>query len=224
MPERLQKLESAPDLVEKVYHALLDAISEGSLPPGTRLNQEEVAQRLAVSRQPVVQAMRLLKKDRFLLDAPGRGVIVAPLDPGEIAQIYQVRSALDALAARLASQHRARIDPKILERGRKAAAGKSVRAMIEADTVFHNAVYAAARNNLLWQSAHVHWHHIRRAMGAALQASWLRDVAWDDHEHIADAIARGDADEAARLMSTHGAEASHYLTERLGQALQPLQG
>ena len=223
MTNPLQKLDAAPDLVEKVYHALLDAISEGSLPAGTRLNQEEVAERLAASRQPVVQAMRLLKKDRFLLDAPGRGVIVAPLDAGEIAQIYEVRSALDALAARLASQHRARIDPKILERGRKAAAGRSVKAMIEADTAFHNAVYAAARNGLLWQSAHVHWHHIRRAMGAALQASWLREVAWDDHEHIADAIARGDGEEAARLMNTHGAEASEYLTQRLGQALQPLQ-
>ncbi len=76
----LVKLQSAPDLVERVYRALLDAISDGSLAPGERLTQEDIAEQLAVSRQPVLQALRLLKKDGLVHDAPGRGVLVAPLD------------------------------------------------------------------------------------------------------------------------------------------------
>jgi DNA-binding GntR family transcriptional regulator len=100
MSLQLVKLVNAPDLVDQVYSALLDAISEGSLAPGERITQEDIAEKLAVSRQPVLQALRLLKKDGFVLDAPGRGVLVAPLNVGWMVSVYQVRGALDALAAR----------------------------------------------------------------------------------------------------------------------------
>ena len=63
---QLVRLESAPDLVDQVYRALRDAISDGSIAPGARLTQEDIAQQLAVSRQPVLQALRLLKKDGFV--------------------------------------------------------------------------------------------------------------------------------------------------------------
>ena len=80
MMSNLIKIESSPDLVERVYANLLDAISDGTLAPGARITQEDIADQLAVSRQPVLQALRLLRKDGFVLDAPGRGVLVAPLD------------------------------------------------------------------------------------------------------------------------------------------------
>ena len=121
MPPQLIKIESSPDLVDQVYRSLLDAISEGAMAPGTRIMQEDIAEQLAVSRQPVLQALRLLKKDGFVLDAPGRGVLVAPLDADWLIQIYQVRSALDALAARLAAKARAKIDPQLISEGRAAA-------------------------------------------------------------------------------------------------------
>ena len=73
MTAHLVKLETAPDLVEQVYASLLDAISEGSLAPGERITQEDIAEKLAVSRQPVLQALRLLKKDGFVLDARSVG-------------------------------------------------------------------------------------------------------------------------------------------------------
>ena len=115
MTAHLVKLQAAPDLVDQVYRALLDAISDGSLAPGARLTQEDIAEQLAVSRQPVLQALRLLKKDGLVHDAPGRGVLVAPLDAGWIAQVYEVRGALDALAARLAAERRAVLDPTLIE-------------------------------------------------------------------------------------------------------------
>ena len=64
-----------------------------------------------------------------------------------------------------------------------------INALIDADIAFHNAVYAASRNPLIQRSAHLHWSHIRRAMGAVLQASTLRGSVWDEHEAIARAIA-----------------------------------
>ncbi|MBV9889916.1 MAG: GntR family transcriptional regulator [Rhizobacter sp.] len=221
MPARLVKLEPVPDLVDQVYRALLAAISDGSLAPGERITQEAIAERLAVSRQPVLQALRLLKKDGLVLDAPGRGLLVAPLDPAWIAQLYQVRGALDALAARLAAGRRATIDPKLVEHGRKAARGRELQAMIEADVAFHHAIYAASGNPLIAKSAEGHWIHLRRVMGASLQDARRRDAIWDEHAAIARAIARGDADRAARLIERHGRQASENLWARLASALAP---
>jgi DNA-binding GntR family transcriptional regulator len=223
MPAALAQIPAAPDLVDQVYRALLDAISSGSLPPGERLTQEDIARKLNVSRQPVLQALRLLKKDGFVHDAPGRGVWVAPLDVDWTRKVYQVRGALDVLAARLAAQQRFRIDPKLIERGRRAAAGRSVEAMLDADMAFHHAIYAASGNPLIGQSADQHWRHLRRAMGAVLQSASQREALWNEHAAIAEAIAAGDAEAAARLSEDHGAQASTNLamrlTERLGSQL-----
>lgn len=212
---RLVKLAPAPDLVDRVYRALHDAISAGALPPGERITQEDLAQQFAVSRQPVLQALRQLKQEGLVHDAPGRGLQVAPLDAAAIAQVYQVRGALDALAARLAAARGAVLDAKLLERGRKAAAGRHIAAMIEADLAFHRAIYAASGNPLIERSAQLHWSHIRRVMGAMLQRSALRDTVWDEHAAVAEAIAAGDAARAERLMRQHCEHAADHLARRM---------
>ncbi len=228
MTAHLVKLETAPDLVDQVYRALLDAISEGSLAPGQRITQEDLAEQLAVSRQPVLQALRLLKNDGFVMDAPGRGLLVTPLDATLIGKVYQVRGALDALAARLAAGFRYRIDPRLIEQGRKVVrqvtGGKHIQAMIDADMAFHNAIYAGSRNPLIEQSAQLHWRHLRRVMGAVLQQTGQRDAVWDEHQAIADAIAAGDADRAARLIETHSLQASDNLARELTQVLNTREG
>ena len=218
MTPQLIKLESRPDLVDQVYRNLLDAISGGALAPGSRITQEEVAEQLAVSRQPVLQALRLLKKDGFVLDAPGRGLLVAPLDGAWLGQVYQIRCALDALAARLAAQANAVIDPELIRQGRLATRGQDVKAMMAADAAFHNAIYAASGNPLIAQSAQLHWQHIRRAMGAVLQVANMRESIWDEHDTIAQAIEAGDADRAESLSRQHGEDASCNLARLLASA------
>lgn len=220
MTSALIKIESTPDLVDKVYASLLDAISDGSLAPGVRITQEDIAEQLAVSRQPVLQAMRLLKKDGFVLDAPGRGVLVAPLDVVGLVQIYQVRSTLDALAARLAAQTHQSLDSRLIQQGREAARGQDVKAMVAADAAFHTAIYDASGNPLIAQSARLHWHHIRRAMGAVLQLSTMRESVWDEHEAIACAIENGNASAAEVLSRQHGEDASCNLAQLLENTLK----
>jgi DNA-binding GntR family transcriptional regulator len=215
----LHKIETTPDLVDQVYRKLLDAISEGSLAPGARMTQEDIAEQLAVSRQPVHQALRLLKQDGFVVDAPGRGVLVAPLDATWLANVYQVRSALDALAARLACAGHYVFDSALMAQGRKAARGKNISAMIEADMAFHTSIYTAANNPLIAQSAQQHWRHIRRAMGAVLHEATLRAAVWDEHEAIARAIAAKDARKAEALMRSHGEQASSNMEAQLHSVL-----
>lgn len=229
MSALLYKLESTPDLTEQVYRALLDAISSGALKPGQRVTQEDLAEQLAVSRQPVLQALQLLKKDGFVQDAPvttgsagrRRGVQVAPVDPGWIRQVYEVRGALDVLAVRRAAERRTTIDPLLLVRGRAALQAGDIKALIDADLAFHTALYRAAGNPLIEQSALLHWHHIRRAMGEALQSSLLREPVWDEHEAIAQAVAQGDGDRAVQLMQSHSGDAGQRLYDHLQASMAP---
>ena len=219
MTAELVKLQASPDLVDQVYRALLDAISDGSLAPGVRITQEDLAERLAVSRQPVLQALRLLKKEGLVVDAPGRGVVVAPHDADRIAQVYEVRGALDTLAARLAAERKAAIDPGIIATGRKAARGKDVKAMIDADIAFHTAIYKASGNPLIFDTTQFHWVHLRRVMGAVLQSAVQRESIWDEHEAMAKAIADGDVARAAGMSEHHAIEARQNLVARLAEVL-----
>ena len=219
MTMKFDKIQTRPDYVDEVYRVLLDAISDGSLAPGTRLTQEEIAEQFAVSRSPVLQALRLLKKDGLVQDAPGRGVLVAPLDLEWIGKLYEVRGALDALAAKLAAQRGARIDKALITTGRKASKGKDVKSMIDADIAFHNAVYQASGNPLIADSAHLHWVHLRRVMGAVLQSSAQRESIWDEHAAIADAINACDEARAVELTEEHTVRARRNLLQRLGEVL-----
>ena len=211
----LTRITLEPDLVERVYDALLNSITEGTLAPGTRLAQEDLAEQLNVSRQPVLQALRLLKKDGFVIDAGKRGVMVTSIDASGIAQVYQLRGALDALAARLAAELKAKIDPRLIERGREAARGCSIAALVETDVAFHNAIYAASGNTLIAESANRHWAHIRRAMISVLFTAGVRESVWDEHAAILDAISAGDGAKAERLTREHGETAAHAVTNRI---------
>ncbi|MDD0810618.1 GntR family transcriptional regulator [Curvibacter sp. RS43] len=221
LPTDLRPLPSTPDLVEQVYRRLQDAIASGQLAPGQRVTQEELAGQLVVSRQPVLQALRLLKKDGLLRDAPGRGLLVAPLDVQRIGQVYDVRQALDGLAVRLAAERRAPLPDAVFSKGREAFASGDIGAMIDADMAFHMAVYEASGNPLIADSAALHWQHLRRAMGVVLQSHTILDTVWDEHEAIATAIAQGQAETALTLVQQHSQRARDNLTARLNRLLHP---
>ena len=219
MAAKLLKLQARTDYVDEVYKVLLDAISEGSLAPGARITQEEIAEQLAVSRSPVLQALRLLKKDGLVQDAPGRGLLVAPLDATWIAHLYEIRGALDSLAASLAARRGAVLDKTLISKGRRASKGDDVKAMIDADWAFHSAIYRASGNPLIEQTAHLHWVHLRRVMGAVLQSSAQRKSIWDEHAAIFDAITAGNAAAAIELTNLHTHRARENLVKRLGEVL-----
>lgn len=224
MAGKLLKLRARTDYVDEVYKVLLDAISEGSLAPGTRITQEEIAEQLEVSRSPVLQALRLLKKDGLVQDAPGRGLLVTPLDAAWISNLYEIRGALDSLAARLAAERGAKLDKSLIANGRRASKGEDVKAMIDADMAFHSAIYAASGNPLITETAHLHWVHLRRVMGAVLQVSGQRKWIWDEHAAIAAAIAEGDGKLAMELTDQHTTRARQNLVERLGEVLNETPG
>lgn len=228
----MQPISSQPQLADQVYTALLDAIGSGRLAPGMPLVQERLAAELNVSRQPVVQALLLLKTQGFVEAAGRRGLQVARLDPQTARRVYAVRGALDRLAARAAAQTvtdtaanrtaRRTAEERLqtpLEAGRQAVAEGRVPALIEADIAFHQTIYSLSDNPLIAQSAEVHWFHIRRIMGAVLRDHNQRNTVWREHQAIADAILAGDVERAGALAETHVEAAAAMLIGRLEDRL-----
>src|SRR6201995_497566 len=96
-------LDPAPNLIDQVYARILEAITDRTLLPGQRIRQNELAEKLGVSRQPVSHALHLLHRQGLVAESGRKGFEVTRLDPGRIRQLYEVRGAIDALAARLAA-------------------------------------------------------------------------------------------------------------------------
>jgi DNA-binding GntR family transcriptional regulator len=208
-----------PDLSERIHDSVLDAICSGELKAGARITQEELAQKFGVSRQPVLQAMMLLRREGFLVETGRKGVCVAPLDVEKAHNLYVVRGALDGAAARLAAgrpspelMHRGRL---LLDVGRRAAASGHVPSVIEADIDFHLFIYEASGNPLIGETAQPHWQHLRRVMAAALSEDDLRINVWDEHEGILRAIEAGQTTEAEALARDHAVQMADILTGRL---------
>jgi DNA-binding GntR family transcriptional regulator len=198
-------------LTDRTYDAILDAISGGELAAGARINQDELAAKLNVSRQPIVQALALLKVQGFVRETGRRGVVVAPLDADFICHLYELRSALDGAACRgvaLRGSVEAKLwGPALIAEGRAAFASGSVKRMADADMRFHRLLYDLCGNPMIAETASLHWHHIRRLIGGYLQHYPMRDV-WDEHQAILDAVIAGDPDRAEAAARHHADHAS----------------
>jgi len=207
----MEALAPAKSLVEKTYDALLDAICTGVLRPGERLGQDEIAERLNVSRQPVNSAIAMLKSQRFVTDTGRRGVVVAPVDRGLFEAIYQFRSAVEPLAVELATSG---MDAEAITRGREIVAkGLSLvqtgdaNAVLQADIDFHTLIYELSGNSIIADTMRLNWQHLRRSMGEVLRFPGMTIQVWKEHRTIFEAMAAGDAKTAARAMKAHIVEA-----------------
>jgi DNA-binding GntR family transcriptional regulator len=212
-------LSIQPNLAEQVLDAILVEIATGKLTPGTRIIQEQLASALGVSRQPVQQALLLLRNQGLLRDAPGRGLIVAPLDPAYINQMYEVRAVLEGLAFRKAAELNSKVaatkGAALIDKGREAVKSGKVRDLINADKAFHQFVYGLSDNALISPTMDTYWTYTQRVMGEVLiEDQEPRDI-WDQHAKILEAIGKGKADLAEKLAKEHLIHASQFMVSRL---------
>jgi DNA-binding GntR family transcriptional regulator len=215
----MKTLQVGPTLVEQVHRAILADIAGGRLPPGERIIQEQLAQELGVSRQPVQQALTLLRKEGVLSDAPGRGLQVAPLNLEHVRHMYEVRAVIEGLAFRNAAKNNAtevaRRSPALIRAGRKAVAAQSFAAMIAADMALHHFIYAQSGNPLLAPSMETHWTQTQRVMGEVLMRDDKPRDIWNQHEEMLGAVAAGDGAHAETLARQHILEAADFMILRL---------
>jgi DNA-binding GntR family transcriptional regulator len=209
----------APSLAEQVRDAVIDEIASGRWPSGSRVIQEQLAQQLGVSRQPVQQALLLLREQGVLRDAPGRGLEVAPLEPDAIEQVYELRAAIEGFAARCAAERsaaRAAAEgPAYIAAGRAAVAAGDLVGMVAADQQLHLFLCNLSGNRYVVPTLASHWTPLRRAMAEVLVSDETPRDIWDQHAAILDAVAAGDAEQAETLAREHLMQAAGFMVARL---------
>ncbi len=203
----IQTLTPTASLVERTYQAILDAICQGTMAPGERLTQNDIAERLAVSRQPVGQALALLKAQGFVAETGRRGLVVVPLDPTLFREIYELRAAIDPMAARLAAGRLTiedeRAGREIIRDGIRACSTGKLDALVQADVDFHTWMYQLCGNRLVPELMGNYWNHLRRAMGEVLHGAGKAQLVWVEHQEIFRALTGRDGERAARLTQAH---------------------
>jgi DNA-binding GntR family transcriptional regulator len=218
----MKTLETQPKLVEQVHQAILEEISGGKLRPGTRIIQEQIAKELGVSRQPVQQALALLRNQGVLHDAPGRGLLVAPLDLKYVRNMYDMRAVIEGLACRRAAELNPKLakakGPALIRAGRKAVTADSYTAMIAADMAFHHFIYTLSENPLIAPAMEAHWTSTQRVMGEVLMRDEQPRNIWGQHEAMLDAIAAGDGPKAEELGRLHISQAADFMIQRLQES------
>ncbi|QWG19191.1 GntR family transcriptional regulator [Bradyrhizobium sediminis] len=214
-------LNPLPNLIDQAYARILEAIIDRTLPPGQRIRQNELAEKLGVSRQPVSHALHLLHRQGLVAESGRRGFEVTRLDPLRIRQLYEVRGAIDALAARLAAG-RARTDAAgraRLEAALQAGCATNREAplarLIALDVDFHRAIYALSGNPAIEEMIAPQWPHMRRSMATVLAELDYRESAWAEHETIAAHILSGNARAAEGAALAHALGAGRMTEERL---------
>lgn len=215
----MRSLLTQPTMLEQVYEAILNAICDGTLQSGERLTLESVAAKLNVSRQPVGQALLLLKSQEFVCDAGRRGLMVAPLEPDFVRTIYQLRSALDQLAAKLAAKNAdaaaIAVGREMLRAGERAMAAGSLDKLIAADMDFHRFIYELSGNRLIADTMNLYWKHLRRVMSVVIRKQSYRKTIWAEHRAILEAIAAGKAEQAGKLAQHHVEAAAESLEKAI---------
>ncbi|MBR0796886.1 GntR family transcriptional regulator [Bradyrhizobium jicamae] len=214
-------LDPLPNLIDQVYARILEAIIDRTLLPGQRITQNEIAEKLGVSRQPVSHALHLLHRQGLVAESGKRGFEVTQLDAKRIRQLYEVRGAIDALAARLAagrskedSDGRAQLEAA-LEAGHAITGTTPLARLIALDVDFHSAIYRLAGNSAIEEMIAPQWPHMRRSMATVLAELDYRDSAWTEHETIAAQIISGKAAAAEAAALAHAQTAGRMTEEKL---------
>ncbi len=214
-------LDPTPNLIDQVYARILDGIVDRTLPPGHRIRQNELAEQLGVSRQPVSHALHLLHRQGLVAESGRKGFEVTQLDPVRIRQLYEVRGAIDALAARLAAGRvktdaAAREDLEMaLRAGRGVDGNTPLAKLIALDVDFHRAIYRLSGNPAIEEMIGPQWPHMRRSMATVLAELDYRQSAWGEHETIAAHILSGNAKAAEGAALAHALGAGRMTEERL---------
>lgn len=210
------QLDNYKPLREAVFEAVRDAIISGVLSPGERLMEVQLAEEMGVSRTPVREAIRKLETEGFIAMMPHKGAYVAGISAKDILDVFEVRAALEALAARLAA---ARITEEELDKLRGAITKtdnmQNIEAVVASDTGFHNIIYQASRNEKLMQFiAHLK-EQMKRFRTTSLAMPGRTEIASQEHEQIMKALADRNADLAADLSRQHIEKAENSVMQAI---------
>jgi DNA-binding GntR family transcriptional regulator len=202
--------DSYVSAADYAYGALRREIVEGRFAPGRRMREIELSDWLSISRTPIRQALSRLEVEGLLAVVPRVGLVVASLDERAMAELYDMRMALEGSAAAFAAQHASARDIARLRELLDTETGlpHDASVLYRHNLAFHQAIYAAAHNRFLVKSLHV-LHDALSLLGTTtLSQPGRPQKACIEHARIVDAIESRDVDTAER-------EARHHIHNAL---------
>lgn len=199
-------VESRLSASEKVAAYLRQQILHGSIKPGERIRQEDIADRLGASRLPVREALRMLELEGLVENLVNRGARVPLLDMHQVEVLYRMREQLEPIA--LSESMRVLTDAQIGhldEVHARIELTDDIEEFIDLDREFHLLTYAGCATEQLNASILRLWnctqHYRREFMRVSGQErKWIVNA---EHRLILDAIARRDATDAGRYLTGH---------------------
>ncbi|HQA49351.1 MAG: GntR family transcriptional regulator [Syntrophomonadaceae bacterium] len=226
--KRLQpvNLESYKPLRELVFDALREAIINGTLKPRERLMEIQLAEELGVSRTPIREALRKLELEGFIVMVPRKGAYVADISFKDIADVFEIRAALEALAAGLAAERITDEELEDMERlvaeKAEAISGYDMDRLIRVDTLFHDAIYKASRNQRLTNIINNLREQIQRYRTTSLAYPGRMKRSLEEHRGIVEAIQSRDPQIAQQVAREHIENAETSIIEAIKKEGLPL--
>lgn len=215
--ERLQAVTRAGLVAQK----LREMVHSGELPPGTRLRQTEVAERFGVSTTPVREAFAVLTREGLVQQDAHRSVIVFQPAAKEFEEIYEIRLALEPLAAELASRYITDQQVAELEKVVGEMSTATPNRYIELNGVLHDSIYRIANRPTLFDI-------LSRLRATAANYAKLtvtpdgeedpdyRKAVQQQHEEIVAALKARNGKAAARIVRIHLQTTVNEITQLLG--------
>ncbi len=203
-PTRIPRVTFASMVGERIRSDIID----GTLQPGSQLNEVELANSFGVSRGPVREALQRLIQEGLLRSEPHRGVFVPMMSEEDIGDIYLAREALEAAAIRrITGTGRSATTFKALDRVvramRKAEEAHDWQTVASRDLDFHTELVSAAGSPRLDRMFTTVISETRLCLGLLTGAYDARDDLVDEHRAIADHIRDNDTEGAVAVLKKH---------------------
>lgn len=217
--EQNPKLPRGTGIQDMIRHDIIC----GAIPFGTRLQIEALASRYGVSHMPVREALRELRGEGLVVGEPNRGARVRQIDAAFVANVFDVRNALETLMTERAA---ARPRPDILadlektqQRFEAALERSDDNEVFAANREFHDIIYKAADNSEAFAIFKRQWLLVANLF-QSYGHDWERMVGEvQDHRFLIHALTHGNAEAAASVVRTHVRRAKEDLLRRMAGAV-----
>ncbi|RDI76149.1 Transcriptional regulator [Gaiella occulta] len=199
--------DEAASLSERAAYRIRELIVSLELPPGAPVSERELMERLGFGRTPVREALRTLAQEKLVEVYPRRGIVVAPVDVGDLAALSEARIVLESFAARCAAE-RAAAEERTAARAflaelPGAADEHDERTLIELDQRIHRHVYRCAHNPFIESTLNEYYILTLRIWFLALDRVPRLEHAVTEHRELLEAICDGDPRRAEDVMRRH---------------------
>ena len=218
---RRKPIERHQTLREKILETIRDAILKGTLKPGERVSEPELAERFGISRTPIREAFRQLESEGYLEVMPRKGAVVASLSERDVVEFYAIKSILEGHAARIAAERMTDRDLERLEtinaKLQQIAADGDIKSFFRVHNEFHELFIKASGNDKLVELINQLVLKFNRLRLASLAQPGRMEISVQEHRKIIEAFRKHDGDQADSLVRRTATIGAEVLIQSLAQ-------